>query len=212
MVVEGFGASGLYRRNRRTWVLHEGLIYVVPVFALVAVLLGSYESLRSNLSPAHPLTILAALLAFVVLATTLTVRRRRRPSMSEQDRISPFFGVDYVFLELLMLAIIAGIVSAAQWRGDISWSMTILLVHLVLVAVLFLVAPSTSFAHAVVVPVLVAIVRLNQAYAASRPTPATPIGANGAGPDRAPSLSETVLGGLDSDLRIAVLNTVRTLE
>lgn len=206
LFIEGFGAGAVYRRSRRAWVLHEGLIYVVPVIALISVLLGSYETYRTDLSPTHPLTVLSGLLALVVLAATITVRRRH--SMSEQHRRSPFFGVDYVFLELLILAIIAGLVAAfAQWRGDVSWAAAVHLVHLVLVAVLFLVAPSTSFSHAVVVPVLAAITRLNQECVVLGLLPAPPPESGAA---RVAPLSGTVLEGLDPSLKIAMLNSIHT--
>ena len=206
LFVEGFGASALYRRDRSGWALHEGLVYVVPVLALVAVLLESYETFRSGLSPAHPLTILSALLALIVLVATITVRRRL--STDERQRSSPYFGVDYAFLELLILAILSGFVSAiAQWRGDILWAAPLHLVQLTLIAILFLVAPSTSFSHAVVVPVLAAVVRLKQAY--GMVDDGAPSGrATWAAPESPVLLSETVLSGLDPELRAAVAASV----
>jgi hypothetical protein len=77
-------------------------------------------------------------------------------------------GRDFLFLNLLGLTILTGfVVEVMRYKGAIQFIQPFYLLHLVIVATLFLTAPFTRFAHAFVVPALVALTALGDAVTAS---------------------------------------------
>ena len=204
-VVDGFLAAGLYRRNKAKWLGHEALLYGLPLVALAVVILGAYDTARTYLSWSDPLVVVPAALALAILIAAVFVRQRytgRRDFATDAQ-----FGLDYLFIDLLILAIVAGFLACGARRfGDVSWVQPTRLFHLGLVAVLLLSAPWTSFAHAFVVPILAGFVRVREAMGGGKIIPQE-MGSTGQ-----PQLSSVVLEGLDPDLRLNVRNAVNAVS
>jgi hypothetical protein len=204
LICDGFLAGWLFRRNKWSWLFHEVLLYGVPVFALVAVVLGGYDTARTDLTWSSPMMLVPATMAFAILVAALFVRNqyvRRRDFDTDAQ-----FGLDYLFLDLLVLAILAGFLAdGARRLGDVSWVQPTRLVHLALVATLLLSAPWTSFTHALVLPVLAGLARVREALESG--TRWEPQGKAPA--DAAPvSLSGPVLSGMDPELRRRIRESV----
>jgi hypothetical protein len=207
MVVDGFLAGWLYGRDRLQWALHVLLLYLVPILPVAAILLATYETSRSHSLPAHSVTVASVVLGIVVVVAALYVRRVY--SGIDSLRRGAAFGIDYMFLQLLILTVAAGfLAAAAHFHSDISWDEPTHVVHLALVAVLLLLAPWTTFAHAFIIPVLAGVTRLRLALKVSGVSLPSRDEISGEDDQPVSALSETVLAGLEPSLRESLLSTV----
>jgi hypothetical protein len=114
----------------------------------------------------HPLKLLANGAALAMLLGLAYVRVRYRTDGYVDNGLT--LGRDYAFASLMTLTLLTGFLTEIfRKTGANLWILPIYLVHLTLVATLLLSAPFTRFAHAFVVPALVAVTRLTDAVVAA---------------------------------------------
>ncbi len=166
LLVDGLLVGSLWKKSKFRWAMHGLLIYGFTGLWVADALMQVFNPLRQTLPLSHPLKVLPNLAGLAILAGIAYVRFRYRKDEYIDNGLT--LGRDYLFLNLLGLTILTGfLVQIFRYHGAILFIQPFYLLHLLLVAALFLTAPYTRFAHAFVVPVLVAITRLTESVAAS---------------------------------------------
>jgi nitrate reductase gamma subunit len=128
---------------------------------LVDILQQIYNPARADLSMLHPIKVLAVASGIAVLAGVSYVMYRYKTDKYIDNGLT--MGRDFLFVNLLFHTIVSGFFTVALNRYGINdWLMTIYIYHLASVALLIMTAPFTRFAHAFVVPVLVAVTRVTE--------------------------------------------------
>ncbi len=166
LVVDGLMVAHLWRRDRFRWVMHALLLYGFLGLGLADILMSIYNPLRTTLPITHPLKLLPNVSGLLILAGIVYVRYR----YSEDPYIDNGMTLsrDYTFLSLLMWTILTGfLVEGLGYAGAYVWIHPAYMLHLALVAALFLTAPFTRFAHVFLVPLLIAFTRLTSEVASS---------------------------------------------
>jgi hypothetical protein len=166
LLVDGLLVASLWRRDRFRWAMHGLLLYGFCGLGLADMLMQVVNPTRAGLPITHPLKLLPNLSGLLVLAGIAYVRYRYSKDPYIDNGLT--LGRDYLFLNLLTITILTGfLVQILRYGGAIQWVLPLYALHLSVVAVLLLSAPFTRFAHAFVVPVLVAMTRVTEAIAAS---------------------------------------------
>jgi Fe-S-cluster-containing dehydrogenase component/mono/diheme cytochrome c family protein len=166
LVVDGLLVSHLWQRDRFRWVMHALLLYGFLALGLADILMDIFNPTRGTLPITHPLKLLPNIAGLLVLAGAAYVRYR----YSEDPYIDNGLTLsrDYTFLTLLTWTIVTGfLLEGLGYAGAYVWVQPVYLLHLALVAALFLTAPFTRFQHAFLVPILMAITRVTSAVAYS---------------------------------------------
>lgn len=166
LLLDGLLVRSLWRKSKFRWAMHGLMIYGFTGLWVADLLLGIFNPLRQTLPITHPLKVLPNLSGLMVLAGIAYVRYRYRKDDYIDNGLT--LGRDFLFLNLLGLTVLTGfVVEILRYKGAIQFIQPFYLLHLVIVATLFLTAPFTRFAHAFVVPALVALTALGDAVTAS---------------------------------------------
>jgi molybdopterin-containing oxidoreductase family iron-sulfur binding subunit len=166
ILVDGFLVASLWRKDKFRWAMHALLLYGFVGLGLADILMSVFNPGRGGLPITHPLKLLPNLSGLAILVGIIYVRYRYSTDPYIDNGLT--LGRDYLFLNLLALTILSGfLVEGLGYAGAIQWVLPTYILHLAVVATLFLSAPFTRFAHAFVVPVLVAITRLVETITAS---------------------------------------------
>ena len=166
LVVDGFLVGSLWRKNKFRWAMHGLMIYGFTGLWLADLLMEIFNPLRQTLPVTHPLKVLPNLCGLMILAGISYVRFRYKKDEYIDNGLT--LGRDFIFLNLLGLTIVTGfVVQILRYQGAIQFVQPFYLLHLVLIAALFLSAPFTRFSHAFVVPALVAMTALADEVTAS---------------------------------------------
>ena len=166
LLVDGLLVASLWRKSRFRWAMHGLMIYGFTGLWMADALMQVFNPLRQTLPLTHPLKVLPNLCGLAILMGIFYVRYRYRKDEYIDNGLT--LGKDYLFLNLLALTIVTGfLLQVLRYKGAVLFIQPVYLLHLVLIAVLFLTAPFTRFAHAFVVPTLVALTRLADRIAES---------------------------------------------
>jgi molybdopterin-containing oxidoreductase family iron-sulfur binding subunit len=166
LLLDGLLVRSLWRTNKHRWAMHGLLIYGFCGLSLADFLMQMFNPTRAELSLAHPIKLLANLSGFAVLLGIVYVRIRYSKDKYIDNGLT--IGRDYLFINLLALTILSGFfVEALGYAGEAHWVQPMYILHLAVVATLFLSAPFTRFSHVFVVPALVAMTRVSEAVARS---------------------------------------------
>lgn len=166
LVVDGLLIAHLWRRDRFRWAMHALLIYGFLALGLADILMGVFNPARSTLPITHPLKLLPNLAGLMILVGIGYVRYRYGEDPYIDNGVT--LNRDYTFLTLLTWTILTGfLLEALGYAGAYVWIQPVYMLHLALVAALFLTAPFTRFQHAFVVPVLIAMTKLTSSVASS---------------------------------------------
>lgn len=166
LVVDGLLVASLWRKSRFRWLMHGLMLYGFIALGLADFLMSIFNPTRAGLPDIHPLRLLANLGGVAVLAGVIYVRYRY--SKDEYIDNGLTLGQDYLFLNLLTITILTGFLTQVlKGAGAIQWVMPVYMLHLGVVATMLVSAPYTRFAHAFLVPVLVAMTQVADAVAAS---------------------------------------------
>jgi len=166
LIVDGLLVASLWRKSKHRWAMHGLLLYGFLGLGLADMLMSVFNPMRGALPITHPLKLLPNLSGLAVLIGIVYVRIRYNTDEYIDNGLT--LGRDYLFLNLLTLTILSGfLVEGLGYAGAIQWVLPTYILHLGVVATLFLSAPFTRLSHAFVVPVLVAITRIVEAIAAS---------------------------------------------
>jgi Fe-S-cluster-containing dehydrogenase component len=165
-VVDGLLVASLWRKSPFRWAMHGLLLYGFIAIGLADMLMSIFNPLRTGLPPMHPFKLMANLGGIAILAGVVYVRYRYMKDEFIDNGLT--LGQDYLFLNLLTLAIITGFITQAlRSGGAIQWVMPVYIVHLGVIATLLVSAPYTRFSHVFVVPVLVALTKVTEAITES---------------------------------------------
>jgi molybdopterin-containing oxidoreductase family iron-sulfur binding subunit len=166
LILDGLFVRSLWRTNKHRWAMHALLIYGFIGLSLADFLMQMYNPTRAEVALTHPIKILANLSGFAVLLGIIYVRIRYATDKYIDNGLT--LGRDYLFINLLALSIITGfIVEGLGYAGESHWVQPLYMLHLAIIAILFLSAPFTRFNHVFVVPALVAMTRVGEAIAQS---------------------------------------------
>ncbi|MBS1784509.1 MAG: c-type cytochrome [Acidobacteria bacterium] len=166
LFLDGLLVGSLWKKSKFRWAMHGLMIYGFTGLWVADALMGIFNPMRQTLPLTHPLKILVNLSGLMLLAGIGYVRFRYWKDEYIDNGLT--LGRDFLFLNLLGLTVITGfLVQLFRYQGAILFIQPFYLLHLVLVAALFLTAPFTRFAHAFVVPTLVALTRLTEAITVS---------------------------------------------
>lgn len=166
ILVDGVLVASLWRKDKFRWAMHALLLYGFVGLGLADILMSVFNPGRGGLPITHPLKLLPNLSGLAILLGIIYVRYRYSTDPYIDNGLT--LGRDYLFLNLLTLTILSGfLVEVLGYAGAIQWVLPTYILHLAVVATLFLSAPFTRFAHAFVVPVLVAVTHLVEAICAS---------------------------------------------
>jgi mono/diheme cytochrome c family protein/nitrate reductase gamma subunit len=166
LIVDGLLVAHLWRRDRFRWVMHALLLYGFLALGLADILMSVFNPTRGTLPMTHPLKLLPNLAGLAILAGIVYVRYR----YSEDPYIDNGLTLsrDYLFLSLLTWTILTGfLVEALGYAGAYVFIQPTYILHLSLVAGLFLTAPFTRFQHAFLVPILMALTKVTSQIAYS---------------------------------------------
>src|SRR5690606_13583981 len=120
--------------------------------SLADFLMQMFNPTRAEVSITHPIKILANLSGLAVLLGISYVRYRYAKDKYIDNGLT--IGRDYLFINLLALAILTGfLVEGLGLAGQSHWVQPSYMLHLMIIAVLFVSAPFTRFSHVFVVPV-----------------------------------------------------------
>jgi molybdopterin-containing oxidoreductase family iron-sulfur binding subunit len=166
IILDGLLVRSLWRTNKHRWAMHGLLIYGFIGLSLADFLMQLFNPTRGELSLAHPIKLLANFSGFAVLLGIIYVRIRYSKDKYIDNGLT--LGRDFLFLNLLALTILSGfLVEALGYAGESHWVQPVYILHLAIVATLFLSAPFTRFNHVFVVPALIAMTRVGEAIAKS---------------------------------------------
>jgi molybdopterin-containing oxidoreductase family iron-sulfur binding subunit len=166
LLLDGLFVRSLWRTNKHRWAMHGLLIYGFIGLSLADFLMQMFNPTRGEIALTHPIKILANLSGFAVLLGIIYVRIRYAKDKYIDNGLT--IGRDYLFINLLALSIITGfLVEILGYAGESHWVQPFYMVHLAIIATLFLSAPFTRFSHVFVVPALIAMTRVGQAIARS---------------------------------------------
>ena len=166
LVVDGLLVAHLWRRDRFRWAMHALMIYGFLALGLADILMSVFNPMRGSLPITHPLKLLPNLAGLAILIGIIYVRYR----YSEDPYIDNGLTLsrDYAFLSLLTWTILTGfLVEGLGYAGAYVFIQPAYILHLLLVAGLFLTAPFTRFQHAFLVPVLMALTKVTSQVAYS---------------------------------------------
>jgi molybdopterin-containing oxidoreductase family iron-sulfur binding subunit len=161
LVVDGFCVASLYRRNKHRWLMHGLMLYGFFGLFLVDLLQQVFNPTRADLPMSHPIKLLAVFSGGAMLVGVAYVMVRYKTDRYIDNGLT--LGRDFLFVNLLLHTVFSGFLTVALNRFGVNdWLMAIYVYHLSAVALLITTAPFTRFAHAFVVPVLVAVTRVTQ--------------------------------------------------
>jgi mono/diheme cytochrome c family protein len=161
LIVDGFLVASLWRINKRRWLMHGLMLYGFFGLFLVDVLQQVFNPTRADLPMSHPIKVLAVVSSGALLLGVVYVLTRYKTDRYIDNGLT--LGRDFLFVNLLLHTVLSGFLTVLLNRlGVNDWLMAIYLYHLATVALLIATAPFTRFAHAFVVPVLVAVTRVTQ--------------------------------------------------
>lgn len=165
-VVDGLCVASLWRRNRFRWFMHGLILYGFLGLMLADILMQIYNPTRADLSLLDPLKLLPIASGVAVMAGIFYVMFRYRTDPYVDNGLT--LGRDFLFVNLLFHTVVSGFLTVVINRTGLSmWVMPTYLYHLGSITLLIATAPFTRFAHAWVVPSLVAMTRVTEAITAS---------------------------------------------
>lgn len=159
LIVDGLLVAHLWRRDRFRWAMHALMLYGFLALGLADILMSIFNPMRGTLPITHPLKLLPNLAGLAILIGIIYVRYR----YSEDPYIDNGLTLsrDYTFLSLLTWTILTGfLVEGLGYAGAYVFIQPAYILHLSLVAGLFLTAPFTRFQHAFLVPILMALTKV----------------------------------------------------
>lgn len=166
LVVDGFLVASLWRRSHFRWFMHGLILYGFCGLILADVLMQIYNPTRGDLALLSPLKLLPILSGLAVMAGVFYVMFRYRADAYIDNGLT--LGRDFLFVNLLFHTVVSGfftvIINNTTATG---WVMPIYLYHLASITLLIATAPFTRFAHAWVVPALIAMTRVTEAVTVS---------------------------------------------
>jgi hypothetical protein len=166
LVVDGLCVASLWRSNKHRWLMHGLMLYGFLGLFLVDVLQQIYNPTRADLPMTHPIKLLAVFCGGAMLLGVFYVMFRYKTDRYIDNGLT--LGRDFLFVNLLLHTVLSGFITVTLNRiGVYDWLMAIYIYHLAAVALLIMTAPFTRFAHAFVVPVLVAVTRVTEELARS---------------------------------------------
>lgn len=166
LVVDGLCVASLWRSNKHRWFMHGLMLYGFLGLFLVDVLQQIYNPTRADLPMTHPIKLLAVFCGGAMLLGVFYVMSRYKTDRYIDNGLT--LGRDFLFVNLLLHTLLSGLITVTLNRiGVYDWLMAIYIYHLAAVALLIMTAPFTRFAHAFVVPVLVAVTRVTEELAKS---------------------------------------------
>lgn len=166
LVVDGFLVRSLWQRSKHRWFMHGLMLYGMCGLALADVLIQIYNPTRAHMALSNPLKIFPIVTGPMVLVGVVYVMRRYKTDEYIDNGLT--LGRDYLFVTLLFHTVLSGMLTFLINRTTShEWVMPIYLYHLVSISALVIAAPFTRFAHAWVVPTMVALTRVTEAVAAA---------------------------------------------
>lgn len=166
LVVDGFLVASLWRRDKFRWAMHGLMLYGFTGLMLADILIQIFNPTRSEMPLFSPLKMLPIVSGVAVFSGVAYVMYRYKKDEYIDNGLT--LGRDFFFLNVLLHTVLSGFLTVVMKRAGLAgWVMPIYIYHLTAIALLIGTAPFTRFAHAFVVPVMVAITRLTDAIAAS---------------------------------------------
>ncbi|MCB8933402.1 MAG: c-type cytochrome [Chthonomonadaceae bacterium] len=166
LVVDGLCVASLFRKNRFRWFMHGLILYGFLGLMLADILMQIFNPTRGDLSLLDPLKILPIVSGIAVMTGVFYVMFRYRTDPYIDNGLT--LGRDFLFVNLLFHTVVSGFLTVIINRsGQSGWVMPVYLYHLGSITLLIATAPFTRFAHAWVVPALVAMTRVTEAVTAS---------------------------------------------
>lgn len=166
LMVDGLLVAHLWRRDRFRWLMHAVMLYGFLGLGVADILMTIFNPMRGTLPITHPLKLLPNISGLLILAGIVYVRYR----YSEDPYIDNGMTLsrDYTFLSLLTWTILTGfLVEGLGYAEAYTWIQPVYMLHLALVASLFVTAPFTRFSHVFIVPILIAMTRVTSQVAFS---------------------------------------------
>ncbi len=166
LIVDGLLVAHLWRRDRFRWLMHALMLYGFIGLGVADILMTIFNPTRGTLPITHPLKLLPNIAGLLILAGIVYVRYRYSEDPYIDNGVT--LSRDYTFLSLLTWTILTGfLVEGLGYAGAYVWIQPAYMLHLALVAGLFVTAPFTRFSHVFVVPILIALTRVTSEVAFS---------------------------------------------
>lgn len=166
LLVDGFLVASLWRRSKFRWLMHGLILYGFCGLLLADVLIQIYNPTRAQMPFFSPLKLLPVVAGVLALVGTGYVMVRYRKDPFIDNGLTQ--GRDFLFLNLLFHTLVSGFLTVVMKRAGVTdWVMPIYIYHLSAVLLLLATAPFTRFAHAWIVPTMVALTRLTDEIAKS---------------------------------------------
>lgn len=166
LVVDGFLVASLWRRDKFRWFMHGLMLYGFTGLMLADILIQIFNPTRSEMPLFSPLKMLPIVSGIAVFTGVVYVMYRYKRDKFIDNGLT--LGRDFFFLNVLFHTVLSGFLTVIVKRAGLAdWVMPVYIYHLAAVALILGTAPFTRFAHAFVVPVMVAITRLTEAITAS---------------------------------------------
>lgn len=166
LIVDGFCVASLWRRSKIRWLMHGLILYGFCGLILADVLMQIYNPTRGDLPLLSPLKLLPILSGVSVLSGVMFVMHRYRTDPYIDNGLT--LGRDFLFVNLLFHTVLSGFLTVwINHTSAMGWVMPLYLYHLAAISLLIATAPFTRFAHAWVVPALVAMTRVTEAVTTS---------------------------------------------
>lgn len=166
LVVDGLCVASLWRTNRFRWLMHGLILYGFLGLMAADMLMQVFNPSRGDLPFTNPLKLLPVAAGVSVFTGICYAMYRYRKDAYVDNGLT--LGRDFLFLNLLFHTIVSGFLTVAINRSTAhGWVMPLYLYHLASISLLIATAPFTRFAHAWVVPSLVAVTRLTEMVTAA---------------------------------------------
>lgn len=165
-LIDGLLVASVFRRNKFRWFMHGLILYGFCGLLLADILMAIFNPMRSELPLSSALKLLPLLSGLGVFIGIIYVKYRYQRDEYIDNGVT--VGRDFLFVNLIFHTIFSGFfVFFLNRLGGSAWILTIYLYHLSAITLLIATAPFTRFAHAWVVPSLVAATRVMEALTES---------------------------------------------
>lgn len=166
IVTEGIFSASLWNRSKVSWFVHALTFYGFAVLFIADILVPVYSPEGHVISPPQSGSILVTVAGLCVIAGILYWKFRYRSHVEIDNGLTR--GRDLLFVNLMLLMAVTGFLT--KWfaaSGATEWILIAYMLHLFVIGFLLLSAPFSRFAHALVVPILVAFSRMADALIAN---------------------------------------------
>jgi len=165
IVAEGLLSASLWGRNKARWFVHALTFYGFAVLFVADILLPVYSP-EGHVISAHSGNIVGTIGGVCMIVGILYWKYRYRTHVEIDNGLTR--GRDLLFVNLMLLMAITGFLT--KWfasSGATEWILISYVLHLFVIGFLLLSAPFSRFAHALVVPILVAASKMAEVQIAN---------------------------------------------